>query len=126
VSPFRWVPWAPSPAGGRLVCGQDQCEASRRAPTGSGVLHGDYGAQHILALNQPKGSIAAFMLLMAIGTMTMYVYYATVYAAIQDVIEPRLRGTAVAIYSSPCTCWARVSAPLAWDVERPPCASSHA
>jgi predicted MFS family arabinose efflux permease len=51
-----------------------------------------------LALNQPKGSIAAFMLLMAIGTMTMFVYYATVYAAIQDVIEPRLRGTAVAIY----------------------------
>jgi MFS family permease len=38
------------------------------------------------------------MLLMATGTMTMYVYYATVYAAIQDVIEPRLRGTAVAIY----------------------------
>jgi MFS family permease len=38
------------------------------------------------------------MLLMAIGTMTMFVYYATVYAAIQDVIEPRLRGTAVAIY----------------------------
>jgi predicted MFS family arabinose efflux permease len=50
------------------------------------------------AVNQPKGSIAAFMLLMAIGTMTMFVYYATVYAAIQDVIEPRLRGTAVAIY----------------------------
>jgi MFS family permease len=50
------------------------------------------------ALSQPKGSIAAFMMLMAIGTMTMYVYYATVYAAIQDLIEPRLRGTAVAIY----------------------------
>jgi predicted MFS family arabinose efflux permease len=50
------------------------------------------------ALNQPKGSIAPFMLFMAIGTMTMFVYYATVYAAIQDVIEPRLRGTAVAIY----------------------------
>jgi MFS family permease len=50
------------------------------------------------ALNQPKGATGAFMLLMAIGTMTMYVYYATVYAAIQDVIEPRLRGTAVAIY----------------------------
>jgi predicted MFS family arabinose efflux permease len=50
------------------------------------------------AVNQPKGSIAAFMALMAIGTMTMFVYYATVYAAIQDVIEPRLRGTAVAIY----------------------------
>jgi MFS family permease len=50
------------------------------------------------ALNQPKGSIEAFMLLMMLGTTTMYVYYATVYAAIQDVIEPRLRGTAVAIY----------------------------
>ncbi|MGH9562508.1 MAG: spinster family MFS transporter, partial [Terracidiphilus sp.] len=50
------------------------------------------------AVNQPKGAIAAFMTLMAVGTMTMFVYYATVYAAIQDVIEPRLRGTAVAIY----------------------------
>jgi MFS family permease len=30
--------------------------------------------------------------------MTMYVYYATVYSAIQDVIAPGLRGTAVAIY----------------------------
>ena len=28
----------------------------------------------------------------------MFVYYATVYAAIQDVIEPRLRGIAVALY----------------------------
>jgi MFS family permease len=51
-----------------------------------------------LALNQPKGSITAYVLLMAMGTITMYVYYATVYTAIQDVIEPRLRGTAVAIY----------------------------
>jgi sugar phosphate permease len=51
-----------------------------------------------LALNQPKGSTTAFMMLMAVGSMTMYVYYATVYAAIQDVIAPRLRGTAVAIY----------------------------
>jgi MFS family permease len=51
-----------------------------------------------VALNQPKGAIAPFMTLMMIGTMTMYVYYATVYAAIQDVIAPGLRGTAVAIY----------------------------
>jgi MFS family permease len=50
------------------------------------------------ALNQPKGSITAYVLLMAMGTITMYVYYATVYTAIQDVIEPRLRGIAVAIY----------------------------
>jgi predicted MFS family arabinose efflux permease len=51
-----------------------------------------------LAISQPKGAIAAFMGLMAAGTATMYVYYATVYAAIQDVIAPRLRGSAVAIY----------------------------
>jgi MFS family permease len=51
-----------------------------------------------LALSQPKGSTAAFLALMTIGSMTMYVYYPTVYTAIQDVIAPRLRGTAVAIY----------------------------
>jgi predicted MFS family arabinose efflux permease len=50
------------------------------------------------ALNQPKGATAAFMTLMCIGTMTMFVYYSTVYSAIQDVITPRLRGTAVSIY----------------------------
>ena len=51
-----------------------------------------------LAINQPKGAVGAYGLLMALGTITMYVYYATVYTAIQDVIAPRLRGTAVAIY----------------------------
>ena len=50
------------------------------------------------AINQPKGSIVAYSIFMAMGTITMYVYYATVYSAIQDVIEPRLRGTAVALY----------------------------
>ena len=50
------------------------------------------------AINQPKGSITAYIIFMAVGTITMYVYYATVYSAIQDVIEPRLRGIAVAIY----------------------------
>jgi MFS family permease len=50
------------------------------------------------AINQPPGAIAAYVVLMALGTITMYVYYATVYTAIQDVIEPRLRGMAVAIY----------------------------
>jgi MFS family permease len=50
------------------------------------------------AIDQPQGAIASYVILMAMGTMTMYVYYATVYTAIQDVIEPRLRGMAVAIY----------------------------
>jgi MFS family permease len=51
-----------------------------------------------MAINQPKESITAYVVFMTMGTITMFVYYATVYAAIQDVIEPRLRGTAVAIY----------------------------
>jgi MFS family permease len=50
------------------------------------------------AVNQPRGAITAFVILMSMGSATMYVYYATVYAAIQDVIEPRLRGMAVAMY----------------------------
>jgi MFS family permease len=51
-----------------------------------------------MAINQPKGSIVPYIVFMTVGTITMFVYYATVYSAIQDVIEPRLRGTAVAIY----------------------------
>ena len=38
------------------------------------------------------------MLLMGSGSVLMFVYYAGVYAAIQEVIEPALRGTAMAIY----------------------------
>ncbi len=51
-----------------------------------------------MAINQPKEAIAAYIIFMTMGTITMFVYYATVYTAIQDVIEPRLRGTAVALY----------------------------
>jgi MFS family permease len=50
------------------------------------------------ALNQPKGSLTAFIILMGIGSTFMFVYYATVYAAIQDVVAPSLRGTAMALY----------------------------
>ena len=51
-----------------------------------------------LGLDQPHGSIAGFMIFTGTGVMFMYVYYASVYAAIQDVIEPGLRGTAMALY----------------------------
>lgn len=50
------------------------------------------------ALKQPPGATVAFMLLMGTGSMLMFVYYSCVYAAIQDVIEPALRGTAMALY----------------------------
>jgi sugar phosphate permease len=51
-----------------------------------------------LALDRPRGDLVGFMLLMGFGWMLIYVYYATVYAAIQDVVEPGLRATAMALY----------------------------
>ncbi len=51
-----------------------------------------------LALGQPKGSLINFMLLMGVGWMLIYVYYVTVYPVVQDVVEPSLRGTAMALY----------------------------
>jgi MFS family permease len=51
-----------------------------------------------LALTLPKSQMPLFTVLMALGWLLFYVYYATVYPAIQDVIEPHLRGTAMALY----------------------------
>ncbi len=51
-----------------------------------------------LALNRPKGDMVSFMILMGTGWMLFYVYYVTVYPTVQDVVEPNLRGTAMALY----------------------------
>jgi predicted MFS family arabinose efflux permease len=51
-----------------------------------------------LAIGQPKGALAPFMALLGIGWMLIYVYYVSVYPAIQDVVEPKLRGSAMALY----------------------------
>jgi predicted MFS family arabinose efflux permease len=51
-----------------------------------------------LALGRASGDTLGFMLLMGGGCALMYVYYSTVYSTIQDVIEPSLRGTAMALY----------------------------
>jgi len=51
-----------------------------------------------IGLSRPVGSVSAFVFFTVIGMASMYVYYATVYSAIQDVIEPALRGTAMALY----------------------------
>jgi predicted MFS family arabinose efflux permease len=51
-----------------------------------------------LAIEQPKGSLIPFMGLMGFGWMLIYVYYVSVYPAIQDVVEPSLRGSAMALY----------------------------
>lgn len=51
-----------------------------------------------LALNQAKGAITGFVALLGVGWMLIYVYYVTVYPAVQDVVEPSMRGTAMALY----------------------------
>jgi len=50
------------------------------------------------ALRIPAGDLLGFALLMGTGCGVMYVYYSAVYPTIHDVIEPSLRGTAVALY----------------------------
>ena len=51
-----------------------------------------------LALGRGRGDLLGFGLLMGAGCALMYGYYSTVYSTIQDVIEPSLRGTAMALY----------------------------
>jgi predicted MFS family arabinose efflux permease len=51
-----------------------------------------------LALGQSKGALVPFMALLGFGWMMMYFYYVSVYPAIQDVVEPSMRGSAMALY----------------------------
>lgn len=51
-----------------------------------------------LALQQPKGGLVMFTALMAASTALSFAYYSTVYSAIQDVVPPNVRGTAVSLY----------------------------
>ncbi|EPG73629.1 transporter, major facilitator family protein [Leptospira fainei serovar Hurstbridge str. BUT 6] len=50
------------------------------------------------ALRQSDEFIISFTILFALGWLASYNYYTCVYPAIQDVIEPRLRATAMALY----------------------------
>jgi predicted MFS family arabinose efflux permease len=52
----------------------------------------------VVALQQPKGGVVAFTLLMGTSTALSFAYYSTVYSAIQDVVPSNLRGTAVSLY----------------------------
>ena len=51
-----------------------------------------------LGLMRASGDIWGFALLMGTGCGVMYAYYSTVYSTIHDVVEPSLRGTAMALY----------------------------
>lgn len=50
------------------------------------------------ALASGRESVTLFAALFGLGWLAQYSYYTSVYPAIQDVIEPRLRATAVALY----------------------------
>ena len=50
------------------------------------------------AMQVDRGRLVPFAVLMGLAVALMYVYYAVVYSSIQDVIEPSLRGTAMALY----------------------------
>src|SRR5262245_58020138 len=52
----------------------------------------------LLSLSLPKEQMVFFTVLMGLGWLLFYIYYVTVYPAIQDVVEPSLRGTAMALY----------------------------
>ncbi|HMD34820.1 MAG TPA: MFS transporter [Vicinamibacterales bacterium] len=51
-----------------------------------------------LGLTRVSGDVWMFALLMGSGCGVMYAYYSTVYSTIHDVVEPALRGTAMAMY----------------------------
>ncbi len=51
-----------------------------------------------LSLQRPAGDVVAFAVLMGAAAGVMYAYYSTVYSTIQDIVEPALRGTAMALY----------------------------
>jgi predicted MFS family arabinose efflux permease len=51
-----------------------------------------------LGLGRPGGDVVGFAVLMSIGSGVMFAYYSTVYSTIHDVVEPSLRGTAMALY----------------------------
>jgi MFS family permease len=55
-------------------------------------------AMTFAALALGAASAGLFIALFAVGWLACYTYYTCVYPAVQDVVEPRLRATAMALY----------------------------
>jgi predicted MFS family arabinose efflux permease len=49
-------------------------------------------------LAQPPGVTPTTVVLLCLTTLPLYIYYAPVYATMQEIVEPSLRGTAMAVY----------------------------
>jgi MFS family permease len=75
---------------------------SRRMPNGRLILSAVTFALAVpltyLGVAAESGSTGAFLGFMALGIACMYVYYVSTYSTIQDLVEPSLRGMAMAIY----------------------------
>jgi len=52
----------------------------------------------IAALQRPRGDALGFGILMSLAVLAMYVYYGSIYAALQDVVPRAQRGSALALY----------------------------
>ncbi len=52
----------------------------------------------LLALAAPEGQVWLCALWLLLGCFLLYAYYGTIYAAIQDIIAPQMRGMAMAVY----------------------------
>jgi MFS family permease len=89
-------------APGLLLGGAVGDAAKKRKPNGALLV----AASAILlsipffffALTISGGNIAPFLILMGTSCALMYFYYSIVYSTIQNVTEPGLRGTAMAVY----------------------------
>jgi len=87
---------------GLLLGGAASDAASRRRPGGRALVAAlaILGAAPLLfaALRRAPGDKVGFALMAGVAVVLLYVYYPAVYSAIQDVVEPGLRGTAMALY----------------------------
>jgi MFS family permease len=88
--------------GGLLVGGIAADAAYRRRVDGRLLVGGAAVAVAsplmFLALGRPAGDVAGFAVLMGTGCGVIYAYYSCVYSTIQDIVEPSLRATAMALY----------------------------
>lgn len=94
--------WGVAGIVGLLVGGFVADRVSHRSKSGRLLVGGVSlllsAAAVYLALNLPPGQTMAFVLIMGAGATLAYLYYPCVYATIQDVVRPQLRGTAMALY----------------------------
>jgi len=66
----------------------------------------------LLALEAPRGEVWLSVAGLLPGCLLLYAYYGTVYATIQDIVAPSMRGTAMAIYFCAMYCLGAALGPV--------------